>query len=109
MGPVFLIDVGIVVFVISPAAGETYGLFTIRKMAEQVIIEKLTPIVGIKAQERKREHYFDIFDLFQDAFFSFAPNSSLLSPSRGNVDEVNGIGNMPKRESPQCATVSASR
>jgi hypothetical protein len=40
-----------------------------------MIIEKLTTIVGIKAQEREWEHFFDVFDLFQDTFFSFAPDS----------------------------------
>jgi hypothetical protein len=54
MRPVFLFNVGIVVFVIGSAASKAYGLLTMSEMAEQVIIEKLTAIIGIKAQERKR-------------------------------------------------------
>ena len=92
MRPVFLFDVGIVVFVIGPAAGKAYGLLTMSEMAEQMIIEELTAIIGIKAQERKRKHFFDVFDLFQDAFFSFAPGSPLFSPSRGDIDEIDGVG-----------------
>jgi len=92
MRPVFLFDVGVVVFVISSATSKTYGLFTIGKMTEQMIIEELTAVVGIKAQERKRKHFFDVFDLFQDAFFSFAPDGSLFRPSGGDVGKINGIG-----------------
>jgi hypothetical protein len=92
MRPVFLFDVGIVVFVIGSAAGKAYGLFTISEMAEQMIIEKLTAIVGIKAQKKKRKYFFDIFDLLQATFFSFASGSPLFSPSRGDIDEINGVG-----------------
>jgi hypothetical protein len=57
-------------------------------MSEQVVIEKLTTIVGIKPQEWKREHFFNVFDLFQNSFLSFAPDSPLLSPSGGDINEV---------------------
>ena len=57
-----------------------------------MIIEKLTTIVGIKAQEREREHFFYVFDLFQNPFLSFAPDSPLFSLSRGDIDEINGVG-----------------
>src|SRR5208283_4073141 len=91
MRPVFLFYMGIIIFVIGSTAGEVDRLFTIGKMAVQMIIEELTTIVGIKAQEREREHFFDVFDLFQDTFFSFAPDSPLFSPSGGDIDEINGI------------------
>lgn len=42
MGPVFLFDMGIVIFVISPAAGKGYRLFTFCEMAQEMIVEKLT-------------------------------------------------------------------
>ena len=60
-----------------------------------MVIEELTAIVGIKAQKGKREHFFDIFDLFQNTSFSFAPDRSLFCPARGNVDKVNGVGKHP--------------
>jgi len=75
---VFLFDVGIVVFVIGSAAGKAYGLLTMSEMAQQVIIEELTTVVGIKAQERKRKHFFYVFDLFQDAL-SPLPQAALCS------------------------------
>ncbi|HOU69443.1 MAG TPA: hypothetical protein PKW49_12860, partial [Paludibacteraceae bacterium] len=45
MRPVFLFDVGVVVFVIGPAACKVYGLFSLGEMTKKVIIEKLTAIV----------------------------------------------------------------
>jgi len=92
MRPVFLFYMGIIVFVIGPAASEVDRLFTISKMAQQMIIEELTTIVGIKAQEGKREHFFYVFDLLQYAFLSLAPDGPLFSPSRGDIDEINGVG-----------------
>jgi len=50
MRPVFLFNVGIVVFVISPATGEVHRFFAVYKMALEMIIEKLAAIVGIKAE-----------------------------------------------------------
>jgi len=97
MGPVFLFDVGVVVFVIGSAAGKVYRLFTIREMAKEMIIEELTAVVGIKAQERKWQHFFDIFDLSQYTFFTFAPDSSLLRPSCSDVGKINGIGKHPHK------------
>ena len=61
-------------------------------LMQEMVIEELTAIVGIKAQEGKREHFFDIFDLFQNAFFSFAPDGPLFRPSCGNIGKVNRIG-----------------
>jgi len=38
MGPVFLFDVGVIVFVVSSAAGKFYGYFSSGEMAEQVVV-----------------------------------------------------------------------
>ena len=92
MGPVFLFDMGVVVFVIGPAAGKVDRLFAIGKMTQEVIIEKLAAIIGIKPQDRKRKHCFDVFDLIQDAFFTFSSYSPLFGPARSDINEVNGVG-----------------
>jgi len=47
-----------VVFMIGSAAGKIYRELTLSEMAKQVIIEELAAIVGIKAQEGKRKHFF---------------------------------------------------
>jgi len=41
MGPVFLFDVGIIVFVIGSAAGKSYRVYSMGKVSEEVVIEEL--------------------------------------------------------------------
>ena len=92
MSPIFLFDMGVVVFVISPASRKVDGLLTIREMTLEVIVEELTAIVGIKAEESKGEPFFDIFDLLQNTAFPFPPDSSLFCPAGSNIGEINCIG-----------------
>lgn len=92
VGPVFLFDVGVIIFVVSSASGELDGLFSLGKMSEEVMIEKLGSVVTIEAKQGERQGSFDIFDLLQDVTFSFSPDGSLFSPAGGDIDAVNGIG-----------------
>ena len=92
MGPVFLFDVSVVVFVIGSAAGELDGFLPVDKMSLEVIVEELTSVIGIEAEDREREVFFDVFDLFQDSCFALSPYGTLLSPSGGDIYEVDGIG-----------------
>ena len=92
MGPVFLFDVGIIVFVVGTASGEVDGLFSLDKVSQEVVVEKLGAVVRIEAEQGKGQGSFDIFDLFQDIRFSFSPDSSLLGPSGGNINAVKRIG-----------------
>ena len=55
MGPVLLFYVGIVIFVVGPASGELDGLFSVGEIPEEVIIEELGAIIGIKAEDGERE------------------------------------------------------
>ena len=41
MSPVFLFDVGVIVFVIGPASGKTDGVLSMREVAVEVVIEEL--------------------------------------------------------------------
>jgi hypothetical protein len=67
MGPVFLFDVGMIVFMISPASGYLNGLFSFSKMPKEMIVKELGPVIGIEAEQRKREEILDIFYLLQDS------------------------------------------
>ena len=91
MSPVFLFNVGIVVFVISPASGELDGMFSFGKVPLEVIVEELASIIAIEAEDGKREHFFDVFYLFQDCCFTLSPDCALFSPAGGNIHEINGI------------------
>ena len=54
MGPVFLFDMGVIVFVVGSASGELDGLFSFGKVSLEVIIEELPAIVSIEPEDRER-------------------------------------------------------
>ena len=92
MGPVFLFDVSVVIFVVGSGASELDGAFSLNEMLQEVIIEKLATIVAIKAEQGEGQRLFDLFDLFEDIGFPLSPDGSLFRPAGGNVNAVNGIG-----------------
>jgi hypothetical protein len=51
VGPVFLFDVSVVIFVVGSGASELDGVFALCEMFEEVIIEELAAIVTIKAEQ----------------------------------------------------------
>ena len=53
MGPVFLFDVGVVVFVVGAGAGELDGLFSLGEVTEEVVVEEFRAVVAVKAEEGK--------------------------------------------------------
>ena len=92
MSPVFLFDVSVVVFVISSTSRELDGFFSLGKVPEEVLVEELASVIAIEAEDGEREMFFDVFDLFQDSCFALSPYGTLLSPSGGDIYEVDGIG-----------------
>jgi len=56
--PVFLFDRSVVIFVIGSASRELDGLFSFGKMSLGVVVEKLTFIIAIEAEEENRECFF---------------------------------------------------
>jgi hypothetical protein len=91
MGPVFLFDMGVIVFVVSTASGELDGLFSLGKVSQEVVVEELGAVVGIETKQGEWQGLFDIFDLFQDVTFSFTPDGPLFGPTGGDINTVKGI------------------
>ena len=92
VGPVFLFDVSIVLFVVGAAAGKLDGIFSLGEVAEEVVVEEFGAVIAVEAEEGERERGFDVMDLFEDAGFSFAPYGSLFGPACGDIDGVEGVG-----------------
>ena len=92
VGPVFLFDVSVVLFVVGAAAGELDGIGSLVEVTEEVVVEEFGAVIAVEAEEGERERGFDVMDLFQDAGFPFAPNGSLFGPASGDIDGVDGIG-----------------
>ena len=51
VGPVFLFDVSVVIFVIGSGASELYGALSLSEMFQEVIIEEFAAIVAIEAEQ----------------------------------------------------------
>ena len=56
-----------------------------------MIVEELASVIAIEAEDWEREDFFDLFDLFQDSGFSFAPDCTLFGPPSSDIDEIYGI------------------
>ncbi len=91
MGPVLLFDVGVVIFVISPAAGKLNGVFSLGKMSEEVMIEGFGSVITIEAQQGEGKRFFDLLDLFENFRFSLSPDSSWFTPAGGDIDAADRI------------------
>ena len=50
VGPVFLFDMGIVIFVVGSGARKLDGAFSLCEMFEEVVIEELAAVIGIEAE-----------------------------------------------------------
>jgi hypothetical protein len=92
VGPVFLFDVGVIVFVVGSASGELDGLFSLGKVSQEVVIEEFGSVVTIETEQWEGQGSFDIFDLFQDVGFSLTPEGALFGPAGGDIHAVEGVG-----------------
>ena len=92
MSPVFLFDMGVIIFVIGTATGKVDRAISLGEVFEEVIIEEFAAIVAIKAQQGEGQSLFNLFDLIEGVGFAFAPDGTLFGPAGGNVDTVDGIG-----------------
>ena len=91
MGPVFLFDVGVVVFSVGTASGEQNGLGTFGEVAVQVMVQKLAAVIAVEAQDGKGEVLLDVLELLQDALFAAPPDGSLFGPAGGDIDAVEAV------------------
>jgi len=92
VGPVFLFDVGVVIFVVGAAAGELDRVFSLLKVTIEVVVEEFGAVVAVEAEEGEGQGFFDVFNLFEYGGFSFSPDGPLFGLAGGDVDAVDGIG-----------------
>jgi hypothetical protein len=92
VGPVFLFDMSVVIFVVGTGASKLDGMFSLCEVLEEMIIEELTSIVAIEAKEGEGQGVFNMVDLLEDIGFAFSPDRSLFRPTGGDIHAVNGIG-----------------
>lgn len=91
MGPVFLFDMGVIVFVVGARASDLDREFSVLEVADEVPVEKFRAVIAVEAEEWKREAGFDVLELFYDFNFTFAPNGALFGPSGSDIGSIEGI------------------
>ena len=55
VGPVLLLDMGVVIFVVGPGASKLDGALSLCKMSQEVVIKELAAIVAIEAEQGERQ------------------------------------------------------
>ncbi len=97
VGPVLLLDMPVVIFLVGSGAGEGHGLFAVvPQVTDQVPVQELRTIIAVEAPERERKTRFYIPRGLHDGSFPFVPYGSHAGPARIDVrkgytpDEVSG-------------------
>lgn len=91
IGPVFLLDVGIVVAVVGSTACVLDRPATFGEVVEQMIVEELPTVVGVEAEDGERKIVFQGVQSVEDACLPAPPDSSKGRPSGGDIDEVDRV------------------
>ncbi len=107
MGPVLLLDMGVVVFAIGPAAGEGHAPRV--QVAMQGPVEELAAVVAVEAFHREGQRPFRVGELGQNPGCALVPDRAVFRPAAAGSVTVRLWMKSPAVVSPQWATVSASR
>jgi hypothetical protein len=63
MGPVFLLDVSVIILVVGARAGELDRVFAVVEVTQEVPVEEFGAVVAVKTSKGEREGCFDGLDL----------------------------------------------
>src|SRR3972149_3907411 len=99
MGPVFLLDMGVVVLFVGTRAGELDGAanWPLLTEGQKVVVDELTAVVRVDPLEGERELVFDLGHRIQDTEAALAHDRLALYPAGGNVDAVQAMEKLPHR------------
>ena len=94
MGPVFLFDMSIVILFVGASAGELDVLFVTEGL--EVVVDKLSAIIGIDAQEFKRQSLFNLLHGLENPDLAFAHHGPTFYPGGMNVGDIEGVKELPR-------------
>ena len=99
MGPVFLLDVGVVVFFVGSRAGEldSTASWALLTESKKVVVDELAAVVRVDPLERERKLVFDLGDRIQDTQGALTHDGLALYPAGSNVDTVQAMDKLPNR------------
>ena len=99
MGPVFLLDVRVVVLFVGTRSGELNGAASWALLTEgkKVVVDELTAVVRVDPLEGERKMVFDLGDRIQDTQGALTHDGLALYPAGSNVDTVQAMEEFPNR------------
>jgi len=90
MGPVLLLDVGIVVLLIGAAAGELDG-GGLLAVLDQMVVEELAAVIGVQGAQGERQNVANFLKSVENPGFSPSLDSPGLHPGGKDVGEVERV------------------
>ena len=94
MGPVLLLDMGVVVLFVGSGSGELDRWGSVLEVSDQMPLDEFGAVVAVEAEDGEWQGNLDGDDLLQDTAFSLAPDCTLLGPSGGDVGDIEGEGEL---------------
>ncbi len=95
VGPVLLLDVGVVVLLVGPTAGELDAVGP--AVADQLVVEELAAVVRIDALQTKGQIQAHLLEGRDDPRLPFAEHGSSLGPGGVDIREIEGMSELPLR------------
>ena len=88
MRPVFLFDVGVVVFLVGACSGEVdFSGFMLAEVANEVVVEELRAVVTVEALQFKGQASLDVLDLLDDSGGAVVPHGATFGPAGVDIGE----------------------
>ena len=78
MGPIFLFDMGVVIFFVGAATGELD--FVLITEGLEMVVDKFLAIIGIDAQELERQSLFNFLHGIEHSDLAFCPSPHDFAP-----------------------------
>lgn len=92
VGPVFLLDVGIIIlFVFTGSCELDFTALSFAAEGPEMMVDEFGAVVGIDAQQRERELLFDLGHAIDDAGFGFAEDGFTFVPGGMDINAIERV------------------
>ncbi len=85
MTPVFLLNVGVIIFVIWSTSGKGNHRLSFTEILNKVDVQELTTVIGIESKDREVQGAFNVFNLLYYPSSALIPYGTALSPTAINI------------------------
>ena len=97
VGPVFLFDMSVVIFLVRPGASEIHGAVSIGKIADEMVVEELGAVITIEGQQWKGQRVFNVRHFFEDITRAFVPHGTAFGPGGMDIGHDKAPGEIARK------------